>query len=299
MNDVQNCVQNTCTDSNSNNDNYNDCLIIAGHSQGGSIATVAVVDLKLITPNFGVYTFGAMPVVRDQSDDKCTFMEFQKHYRFNKALFKGGATGGASGLLFDKVSYLAPQVFGIFNNNAYAPGNFMVLHSDDVKSVAYVGFNFYETFRPWDGTNLPLPLGDAHALFMSDIAPDDCVQNDECRDSYYGIVRRMLESNQEKNNFPIQSNGFPNGAKCGQNENGKYLCRSNRCDRGRLEARPSCKSRAAEGKRCNDIDDCLGSNGAEQCQRPGCWCGGPAWNRTCKHKKSSTKCSRWSIWNRC
>jgi len=186
------------------------CLIIAGHSQGGAIATVASVELSTITSSYEVITFAAPPSLLTHPD-KCKALDYKKHYRFGKGLYKPGKVqGGRSGLLFDLVSFAGPPL-----DDYYSVGEFLVLSSESDVSVAYMGSNYNERMGPRDHNDF---LGDAHAMHTPK-------GHDWENTGYFQIVRDIRDSAV----YPVPVDGFKNGSHCAKKEYGEFLCKSKKC----------------------------------------------------------------------
>jgi hypothetical protein len=168
-------------------------------------------------------------------------MDFNRHFRFGKAIFKDGIGGGSAGLLFDMVSFIGPDPIPGFES--FSVGNFIIISSEDDNNVAFIGFNTDKVLNPWD--HWPFPLGDAHALYKY-------AGSDHETTGYLSIVKRMSETAA----FPMQVKGFADGMHCGRGEHGVDLCISDRCDRANGEARPTCKPKLNDGERCNNYNDC-------------------------------------------
>lgn len=112
-------------------DDDNICLIISGHSQGGAIATAAsLLELSALTTYYEVITFAAPPALTLHPSECAPHMDFDRHYRFGKGLYKDlESGGGASGLVFDKVPFLGPDPIPGFES--FSVGEFIVLSSED------------------------------------------------------------------------------------------------------------------------------------------------------------------------
>ena len=225
-------------------DDDNICLIISGHSQGGAIATAASLELSALTTYYEVITFAAPPALTLHPSECAPHMDFDRHYRFGKGLYKDlESGGGASGLVFDKVPFLGPDPIPGFESFS-GVGEFIILSSEDPNNVAYVGFNTEKVFNPWD--HVPFPLGDAHSHY---VAPGDKYSGT----GYYNIVKKISDSSGK---FPVPVGGFANGMHCGRGEHAVDLCASDRCDRANGEGHPTCKRKLGEGERCNHSNDC-------------------------------------------
>ena len=219
------------------NDDIPVCLIIADHSQGGGIATTASLQLADITPKYEVITYAAPPALTVEPETCSPQMNFRVHYRFGKALYKDSITGGARGLVFDKVSFLGPDPVGLL---IYSVGEFIILSSEDTQNVAHVGYNTELVLRPWD--DWPIPLGKAHNLY-----------SESHETGYLSIVQNILD----KDSFPVGVSGFENNMHCGNQYDSSLLCASDRCDRAHGELHRTCKSKLINGKPCNSDMDCI------------------------------------------
>lgn len=215
------------------------CLIITGHSQGGSIATVASLHLADVTSSYEVITFAAAPALVWTPETCSPQMNFNAHYRFGKALFKDEWSGGRAGLVFDKVSFLGPDPIPGFAT--YSVGEFLIVSNEDFDNVAHVGMNTELTLHPWD--HHPPPLGHAHYL------------SDETHLGYWEILEKMFNKTEE-NSFPIGVRGLKNEMHCGRTEYGPILCESDRCDQVNGE-KHQCLPKLNNGELCRNDNDCL------------------------------------------
>ena len=85
-------------------------------------------------------TFAAPPSLTREPSACEPHMDFKKHYRFGKGLYKD-ALGGFSGLIFDPVPFVGTL-------DTYSVGEFIMLSSEDKDNVAYAGFeSSIHTFR--------------------------------------------------------------------------------------------------------------------------------------------------------
>ena len=232
MNDARACVA-RC------NDDVPVCLIIAGHSQGGGIATTASLQLADLTPKYEVITYAAPNALTVEPELCSPQMNFRAHYRFGKALYKDNLTGGTRGLVFDKVSFLGPDPIG---QATYSVGEFMMLSSEDTENVAYVGYNSDVVLRPWD--DWPPVLGRAHEMYSRDLSHDT---------GYISIMQNILD----KDSFPVGVSGFGNNMHCGNEDDTGLLCASDRCDRAFGQLHRTCKSKLINGEPCNSDTDCI------------------------------------------
>lgn len=221
------------------------CLIISGHSQGGAVATAASIQLADITDKYEVITYAAPPALTVEPDSCSPQMNFRKHYRFGKALYKPDVTGGVAGLLFDKVSFLGPDPLPLLNT--YPVGEFIIISSEDAENVAYVGYNSDLVLTPWDHS--PMPLGRAHDLYYPRYSDDTTTES-----GYFQLIKFLANS---VSSLPAGVEGFQNNMHCGNSENGVLLCASDRCDRANGELHPTCKRKLDNGERCNADTDCL------------------------------------------
>ena len=169
-----------------------------------AIATAASLELSALTTYYEVITFAAPPALTLHPSECAPHMDFDRHYRFGKGLYKDlESRGGASGLVFDKVPFLGPDPIPGFES--FSVGDFIVLNTEKV-------------FNPWD--HVPFPLGDAHSHY---VAPGDKYSGT----GYYNIVKKISDSGK----FPVPVSGFANGTHCGRGEHAVDLCASDRCDR--------------------------------------------------------------------
>jgi len=213
------------------------CLIITGHSQGGAIATVASLELSALTPNYEVITFAA-PHALTWNPSKCSpHMDFKRHYRFGKALYKKDG-----GFLFDWISFLSHPF------NSYAVGEFLILSSEDTRNVAYEGLNTQKKFGPRDTAGV---LGDAHTLYVENYCNPEWYGT-----GYFQLVRKMRDENVGK--FPVPVNGFENGMHCGTDTKADRLCASKLCIDGETAVDPVCSDeKLNNGENCSNDDDCI------------------------------------------
>jgi hypothetical protein len=215
------------------------CLIIAGHSQGGAIATVASLELSTLTEDYEVFAFAAPPSLTEHPSNCSPHMNFGLHYHFTKALYREMLSGGGvAGLVFDMVAFLSPDPIPGFET--FPVGNLIIMSSEDFNHLAYVGFNADQIYFPWD------LLLTAH---KNHVPPNSNFPGT----GYYDIAKRMTETA----TFPISVGGFANGMHCGRGEYGVDLCSSERCDRANYELHPTCKRKLSHGERCNQDNDCL------------------------------------------
>ena len=165
-------------------------------------------------------------------------MNFKKHYRFGKALYKD-ALGGFSGLMLDPVPFLGTL-------DTYSVGEFIMLSNEDKDNVAYAGLNSNQVFTPFD------LLLQAHDLIRLDgtlvLFPNT---------GYFDILKEM---NENASQFPIPIKGFENGMHCSNDLYNQRLCASGRCDRSLTELYPTCKNLLNVGESCNDDADWLSGN---------------------------------------
>jgi len=229
ISDVKDCVA-SCT--------KDPCLVIAGHNQGGSIATVASLQLADYTPSYEVITFGALPPLTVHPDECSPQMDFTAHYRFGKSVYKGSPVGGVSGLVFDKGAFLGPDP--IPGRSSYSVGKFFILSTEDTSNVAYAGINTEKVLNPWD--HYPAPFGNAFHLWNENhITP-----------GYFQLMKKM-----KVQNLPVGMDGFSDGMHCGKHSYGPLLCISERCDRATSELHRTCKSKLENDEACNSDLDCL------------------------------------------
>ena len=167
-------------------------VILTGHSQGGSIATIASIVLSDLSPI--VITFGQPPTI----DASCPVLDGNRIYRFVNSRV------GRRGTTYDPVPFLP------YRASQY--GHEIML-GDDTTRVAYIGQSTGIEFEPWDSENFFA----THRLSSESVG-------------YLDRVDSLVNANE--NVAVIPSSGFQDGSACSQGlECDSQICFAERCVR--------------------------------------------------------------------
>lgn len=183
--EIENAVR-SCAQGCSNPD---ECVVFAGHSEGGAIAAIAALEMTDLNPY--VMTFGQPSTI----DAPCPMLSGERLFRFvnTKVSLEDGIT-------YDPV----PFIQGLGADNF----GYMIFLGEDSSRVASVGLGAggAADFRP----NVPFGL-QAHSMVKSHAIP--------------GYLDRLQSLHNSSAGFPIPANGFLDGSIC----NDGIECRSGQC----------------------------------------------------------------------
>ena len=171
------------------------CLVLTGHSQGGSTAQIAAVALKEYDPL--VITFGNAPSVNSE----CDHVNSSKWIRFVNTMV---AFNGQ--LNYDLIPFPWPDAGAYLNTFGYN-----VILTDDTGGVAVTGLDAPVAFAPAD------LLSNFRTHNMRLAAPSK---------GYYDRIEDLMEGS----TYPIRSSGYASGFSCTQD----VECSSGRCARPAL-----------------------------------------------------------------
>jgi len=216
--DLRECAKN-CTDPDR-------CVVLTGHSQGGSITNVAGLVLNDLNPF--VISFGQSPVISEPpvSGESCELIDSDRWFRY--VLSKEGKTG----LLYDPAPMIADVVEFFFHGNedvyGFFYGHTMFLSADDDTGVAYFGSNDQGQRWNWD-LSFESHHHDSYAAAMGALAA-------------HGNVRFT---------------GYQDGSICRHNEE----CDSDSCeliyDPSMKLSRHTCAEQLGSCHWCDEHDDCV------------------------------------------
>lgn len=187
--EIRSCAQEVCTEA-----NRDTCVVLTGWSAGGSIAIVAGLYLKDLDP-LGI-TFGATPALRLPCDDD--LLQTHRWIRLVNSI--------STGRLFDNpIEYdgaVGPWGADLFGHH--------VILSNDPTSVAYIGLDSQEYFRP-----VAFP---AHAMGV-----------DTPLVGYWDRILAIQEaySSSTELDYPVRLNGYRDGFPCSRD----IECQSGYCRR--------------------------------------------------------------------
>lgn len=167
-------------------------VVLTGHSQGGSIATIAAIVLSDLSPL--VITFGQPPTI----DASCPLLDNNSIYRFVNSRI------GRRGTTYDPVPYLP------YRASQYGH---QIMLGDDTTRVAYIGQSTGIAFRPWDSEN----------FFATHRLTSDSV-------GYLDRIDSIVNANTDVAIVP--SSGFLDGSACSRgSECDSKICYAERCVR--------------------------------------------------------------------
>ena len=167
-------------------------VVLTGHSQGGSIATIAAIVLSDLSPV--VITFGQPPTI----DASCPLLDGNSIYRFENSRI------GRRGTTYDPVPYLP------YRASQYGH---QIMLGDDTTRVAYIGQSTGIEFEPWDSEN----------CFATHRLTSDSV-------GYLDRIDALVRAN--TNIALIPSSGFQDGSACTKgSECDSKICYAERCVR--------------------------------------------------------------------
>ena len=167
-------------------------VVLTGHSQGGSIATIAAIALSELSPI--VITFGQPPTI----DASCPVLDGNRIYRYENSRI------GRSGTTYDPVPYLP------YKASQYGH---QIMLGDDMTRVAYIGLSTGIEFDPWDGDNFFA----THRLTSESVG-------------YLSRIDSLVAAN--TNVAVVPSSGFQDGTACShESECDSQICFSGRCVR--------------------------------------------------------------------
>jgi Lipase (class 3) len=169
-------------------------VVLTGHSQGGSIATIASIALSDLSPV--VITFGQPPTI----DASCPILDGSRNriFRFVNSRI------GRRGTTYDPVPYLP------YRASQYGH---QIMLGDDTTRVAYIGQTTGVEFEPWDSENFFA----THRLSSESVG-------------YLDRIDLLVSAN--TNAAVIPSSGFQDGSACTQgSECDSKICYVERCVR--------------------------------------------------------------------
>lgn len=176
------------------------CVVITGHSQGGSIAQVAGVVLQDLNPI--VLTLGNEPGLFEG----CNQLDARRWFRFGNT-----RTDNIMGLTYDLVPFNFP--FRVIDGPTYNYGYTYVM-SDDITGVAGLGLNSQMRLAPSDMMSL---------FTQHNLEGDPNNQN-------YVAYRQRIKQLVAQDTYPIRATGYSRGYLCTQN----MECSSDACPRRRF-----------------------------------------------------------------
>eukprot|EP00549_Striatella_unipunctata_P004467 CAMPEP_0118717484 /NCGR_PEP_ID=MMETSP0800-20121206/28189_1 /TAXON_ID=210618 ORGANISM="Striatella unipunctata, Strain CCMP2910" /NCGR_SAMPLE_ID=MMETSP0800 /ASSEMBLY_ACC=CAM_ASM_000638 /LENGTH=514 /DNA_ID=CAMNT_0006624235 /DNA_START=232 /DNA_END=1773 /DNA_ORIENTATION=+ len=259
--EIENCVNDACSEEDIKN---GDCLVMAGHSQGGAIALLASLDFARYNPV--LVTWGQPPAI----DDPCPLLVRNQHdgnnddddnnniinnnyYRYINTL-----SDDSFGLLYDPVPFTSD--FG-----ADHFGHEIVL-GDDTENVAYFGNNHGEELLS------PQPALHQQGWFYFDVLEGSLPVHGmvEYRDRLHALLMTAASSssllNTTTTTATIGTDGWNSSFFCIDGSE----CKSNKCSRlgGGLSLVQICTGN--EGDLCDSHDDCFSDLCVDhKCRVPG------------------------------
>jgi Lipase (class 3) len=183
-----------CKQDTTNTETVTKCptVVLTGHSQGGSIATIAAIVLSDLSPI--VITFGQPPTI----DASCPLLDGNSIYRFVNSRI------GRRGTTYDPVPYLP------YRASQYGH---QIMLGDDTTRVAYIGQSPGIEFQPWDSEN----FFETHRLTSNSVG-------------YLDRIDSLVTAN--ANAAVIPSSGFQDGSACTNgSECDSEICFVERCVR--------------------------------------------------------------------
>ncbi|CAB9524515.1 expressed unknown protein [Seminavis robusta] len=224
--------------------NPDECVVLTGHSQGGSIAAVAAVTLADINPY--VITFGQPPTLAPG----CPYISNERWYRWVNT-----RDSDTLGITYDPIPF-SPS----FGTGCW--GHFLVL-GNDPSGVAYLGLDNQQSLAPMD------PLGVAHSKseYVDRIAGLIDYHMNVSLDNLAELARRARNATIEKENAsnssntthgkralsktpisePIPADGYATGSLCSINEE---------CLSGLCEQETGLHWKRCHGIECKVDSDC-------------------------------------------
>jgi Lipase (class 3) len=165
-------------------------VVLTGHSQGGSIATIASIYLSDLSPT--IITFGEPPTI----EESCPLIDESRIYRFENSRI------GRRGTTYDPVPYVP--------NGARQYGHQIML-GDDASGVAYIRSSSEIEFGPWDAANFFA----THRLTSDDVG-------------YRARINALVNAN--RNVPYVRTSGFVDGTVCSKAfECASQICYNERC----------------------------------------------------------------------
>jgi hypothetical protein len=187
-------TQCTMIDTNTSSKAITKCptVVLTGHSQGGSIATIASIVLSDLAPT--VITFGQPPTI----DASCPLLDESRMYRFVNSRI------GRRGMTYDPVPYLP------YRASQYGH---QIMLGDNTTHVAYISQSPGVEFEPWDSANYFA----THRLTSESVG-------------YLDRIEFLVNANAGVAIIP--SSGFQDGSACTQrSECDSKICYAEQCVR--------------------------------------------------------------------
>jgi pimeloyl-ACP methyl ester carboxylesterase len=260
--------------------NVNECVVLAGHSQGGAIAAVAALHLADLNPY--VVTFGQPPAI----DAPCPAVTSGRWFRFVNSIGgagtavgsdsgtgstgSGGIFGSDQGISYDVVPFL-PDL-----GTAAHFGHLLVL-GDDPSAVAYGGLDAQAALSPRSVA--------AHGI-SSDLGNDDAP-------GYLDRIAAIRAHYATRAPYPVKVSGYGEGSRC----TADWECESGACERDGSSSLPKrCAAGGTGATTCTSDGECFGGSGrcadggtcvpklgsCQMCDADSdCQSGTCGWNRRC------------------
>jgi pimeloyl-ACP methyl ester carboxylesterase len=252
--------------------NANECVVLAGHSQGGAIAAIAALHLGDLNPY--VITFGKPPAI----DAPCPMITSSRWFRYVNTAGGGGGTNdatadddgvfstGTAGIAYDIVPFV-PEL------GSAAHFGHMIVLGNDPTGVVYVGLDAQTSFYPVSVR--------AHGI-ATDLGSDSAP-------GYLDRIQALQRYYDSQAPYPVRQTGYGAGSVCTQD----VECESNRCERDgwTIWAHKRCAGSECDDSsnpcstgdsRCEDglcvpkLSSCQACDEDSDCQSGKC-----GWNRRC------------------
>lgn len=198
---VRSCVQRTCPDAGTSD--TPSCLVLTGHSAGGSAAAVAMAYWSAYLPL--LITTGMAPTL----DWPCSLVNASHAYRWVNTMVFEEDDSDTTNLYYDIVPFLPQQP----RTNHF--GHYLLV-SDDTSGVAYLGLNANDVFFPRQFA--------VHAMRT--------VNQTGYHDRFDALLQHVQDTAS-----PLRWTGFVDGSYCSKDEE----CQSRYCERSFMDRTGLCQ----------------------------------------------------------